>query len=278
MHRTASLALTLLPKPIKDALPAARAFGARAVVLTAEWGGGFQRPGLIPVDELSGRVLHDFRRALRQSDLTVAAIDIAEPVRGSTGLDRIYALGVRSIELLGELDAARATGTAKGGSRGVLSLELFSGTAPDAEPSTALKELTQLGLHRGVRVVQRTSGPGWADGVRKSAWIDGLGVDLDLPELRRFGQSITGVLDQFRNQILHLRCDDYEVNMKPRQAQGLILPQSVQKPEPESLDELTIFLEHAGYEGAWTLKAVPPAPLGADPMQTLKQALATLQK
>lgn len=271
MHRIASLALTLLPKPIKEALPAARRLGARAIALTAEWSGGFQRPGLIPVDELTGRTLHDFRRVLRQSDLTIAALDIAEPLRGSEGLDRIYALGVSAIDLLGQLEGPPPAG------RGVLTLELFNG-ARASDAWTAVKELTQLGLNRGVRVALRTSGPGWVDGTHKKQWIDGPGVDLDLPELRRFGQPVTSVLEAFRGSLLHLRCDDYELNLKPQQAAKLILPQSMEKPEPESLDELTIFLEHAGYEGAWTLKAIPPAALGADPSQTLQAALALLQK
>lgn len=267
MKRIPSLALRLLPLPIKESLPEARRLGARAVVFQADWTGGFMRPGVLPVEELVGRTLHDFRRVLRQADLTPAAIDLADPLRGVEDLDRIYAIGVRTIEVLAALD----------GSKGILSLELAPAAATaDSAALGALKELTQLGFNRGVRVAVRTTGGGWADGIRDAHWPDGLGVDLDLPELRRFGQPVTQVLDRYRGRILHLRCDDYELNLSPSQPKGLLLPTKLQKAEPETLTELTIFLEHAGYEGAWTLKNLPPAPLGVDPKATLTAALAKL--
>ena len=302
VKRTASLQLKLLPLPLKDGLLSARKLGARAVALTAEWGGGFLRPGTIPVDELSGRTLHDFKRVLAQGGLTIAAIDLPDPIRGAEGLDRIYALGVRSIEVLSDLGAPR----------GILSLE----AAADSGQETALKELMQLGLNRGVRVGIRAVGAGWADNARrypplappapankdapsdpnpstasgeserarsdakkpKLSWPDGLGVDLDFPELRRFGQDLTSVLEAFKGAILHVRCDDYELNLQARRPTGLLLPQKLAKAEPESLDELTIFLEHAGFEGCWTLKQLPPTPLGADWRTALKSALAKLQR
>ncbi|MGH7143932.1 MAG: hypothetical protein ACREJ2_07305 [Planctomycetota bacterium] len=289
MHRIPSLALNLLPLAIRPALATARGLGARAVTFTADWVGGFERPGVIPVAELEGRTLQDFRRAVRHADLTVAALDLPDLLTGGEGLDRIYALGARGIELLAALD----------GPTGVLSVEVGAAAAAAVHPSaggdaaaaatvrSALHELVGFGLNRGVRVAVRSSGPWVASlgpggaagpaGLSAPGALDGLTVDLDLPQARRFGARLAPLIEASRGRIVHLRCDDQDLRLRPAARQGLWLPQRVEKPEPESLDELTIFLEHAGYEGAWTLAATPPAPAGATGLQALAAALERLR-